>query len=103
LTDNREITNGIDFVNIAKLISKAMSSRTKEERMKMKPSEILPFVFDTTFFEDDLKIEKDQVLGFLEFIDTQMKTSELLKQSKQFQLIEYLINKSKIYKDILDE
>ena len=103
LTDNREITNGIDFVNIAKLISKAMSSRTKEERMKMKPSEILPFVFDATFFEDDLKIEKDQVMGFLEFIDTQMKTSELLKQSKQFQLIEYLINKSKIYQDILDE
>ena len=103
LTDNREITNGIDFVNIAKLISKAMSSKTKEERMKMKPSEVLPLVFETTFFEDDLKIEKDQVLGFLEFIDTQMKTSELLKQSKQFQLIEYLINKSKIYKDNLDE
>jgi len=103
LTDNRELTNGIDFVNIAKLISKAMSSKTNEERMKMKPSEVLPLVFETPFFEDDLKIEKDQVLGFLEFIDTQMKTSELLKKSKQFQLIEYLINKSKIYKDILDE
>ena len=63
--------------------------------MKMKPSQVLPLVFETNFFEDDLKIEKDQVLGFLEFIDNQMKTSELLKQSKQFQLIEYLINKSK--------
>ena len=103
LTDNRELTNGIDFVNIAKLISKAMSSKTNEERMKMKPSEVLPLVFETPFFEDDLKIEKDQVLGFLEFIDTQMKTSELLKQSKQFQLIEYLVNKSKVYKDILDK
>lgn len=103
LTDDRLITNGIDFVNIAKLISKALSSKSKEEQMKMKPSEVLPLVFETSFFENDLSLRKDQVVGFLEYIDAQMKTSELLKQSKQFQLIDYLINKSKMYKNILSE
>ena len=103
LTDDRLITNGIDFVNIAKLISKALSSKSKEEQMKMKPSEVLPLVFQTSFFENDLSLRKDQVVGFLEYIDAQMKTSELLKQSKQFQLIDYLINKSKMYKNILSE
>ena len=103
LTDDRLITNGIDFVNIAKLISKALSSKSKEEQMKMKPSEVLPLVFETSFFENDLSLRNDQVVGFLEYIDAQMKTSELLKQSKQFQLIDYLINKSKIYKNILSE
>ena len=103
LTDNRLITNGIDFVNIAKLISKALSSKSKEEQMKMKPSEVLPLVFETSFFENDLSLRNDQVVGFLEYIDAQMKTSELLKQSKQFQLIDYLINKSKMYKNILSE
>ena len=103
LTDDRLITNGIDFVNIAKLISKALSSKSKEEQMKMKPSEVLPLVFETSFFENDLSLRNDQVVGFLEYIDTQMKTSELLKQSKQFQLIDYLINKSKMYKNILSE
>jgi hypothetical protein len=69
--------------------------------MKLKPSEILPYVFDSVFFEKDLSLETDQVVGYLEYIDSQMKSSELLKQTKQFQLIDYLINKSRKYKEIL--
>ena len=55
------------------------------------------------FKKQDLELKKDQVVGFLEYIDTQMKTSALLKQSQQFQLIDYLISQSKTYKDILQE
>ena len=101
LTDDRLVTNGIDFVNIARLIGKAFSGKTNEEQMKMKPSEILPYVFDSVFFEEDLNLKTDQVVGYLEYIDSQMKSSELLKQSKQFELIEYLINKSRDYKEVL--
>jgi hypothetical protein len=50
-----------------------------------------------------LKLETDQVIGFLEYIDSQMKTSGLLKQTKQFELIDYLINKSREYKSVLDQ
>ncbi|MDA9843741.1 hypothetical protein N9V25_03755 [Flavobacteriaceae bacterium] len=103
LTDDRVLTNGIDFVNIAKLILKAINSKPEEEQMRIKPSEVLPLVFETSFFEQDLELKKDQVVGFLEYIDTQMKTSALLKQSQQFQLIDYLISQSKTYKDILQE
>lgn len=103
LTDDRVLTNGIDFVNIAKLILKAINSKPEEEQMRIKPSEVLPLVFETSFFEQDLELKKDQVVGFLEYIDTQMKTSALLKQSQQFQLIDYLISQSKTYKGILQE
>src|SRR5210317_455538 len=71
LTDDRLLTQGIDFVNIAKLILKAINSKPEEERMRMKPSEVLPQVFEDSFFENDLKLQKDQVVGFLEYIDTQ--------------------------------
>jgi len=98
LADNRQLTNGIDFVNLAKLLAKALSNKTEEEKMKLKPSEILPYVFDDSFFEQDLALQKDQVVGFLEFIDTQLKSSDLLKQGQQFMLIDYLIDKSKQYK-----
>ncbi|MDA0794055.1 MAG: carboxypeptidase-like regulatory domain-containing protein [Bacteroidetes bacterium] len=103
LTDDRLLSNGINFVNIAKLIMKALSNKTEEEQMRMKPSEVLPLVFETSFFEQDLELQKDQVVGFLEYIDTQMKTSSLLKQSQQFQLIDFLISKSKAYKKTLKE
>ena len=101
--DDRLVTNGIDFVNIAKLIGKAFAGKTKEEQMTMKPSQILPYVFDSVFFEKDLNLEKDQVVGYLEYIDSQMKSSQLLKQTKQFELIDYLINKSKEYKEVLTQ
>ena len=103
MTDDRLLSNGINFVNIAKLIMKALSNKTEEEQMRMKPSEVLPLVFETSFFEQDLELQKDQVVGFLEYIDTQMKTSSLLKQSQQFQLIDFLISKSKAYKETLKE
>lgn len=95
---DRVISNGIDFINIAKLIAKVFSNKTIEEQLSMKPSEILPLVFEDTFFEKDLDLPQEQVIGFLMYIDEQMKTGVLLKQNKQFQLIDYLINKSLEYK-----
>lgn len=103
LTDDRVLTQGIDFINIAKLIGKALRSKTEEEQLRMKPSEVLPLVFEDSFFENDLQLKKDQVVGFLAYIDTKLKTSTLLKQSKQFQLIDYLINQSIAYRDSFKE
>jgi len=101
--DDRQLSNGIDFVNIARLLAKALSNKTQEEKMRMKPSEILPLVYDERFFENDLGIEKSQIMGFLEYIDSKMKTSALLKKEKEFQLIDFLINESNAYKSIVQE
>ena len=98
--DDRLFTNGVDFVNIAKLIAKSFLGKTKEEQMSMKPSQILPYVFEEDFFEKDLKLGKEEVFYFLKFLDSRMKSDALLKQSKQFLLIDYLINESSIFREI---
>ncbi len=98
LADDRQVINGIDFVNLTKLIAKAISSKTEEEKMKLKPSEILPFVFEDSFFKEDLDLQTYQIVGFLEYVDSQLKSTELLKQSQQFLLIDFLIEMSKNYK-----
>lgn len=92
------LTNGLDFVNIGKLLAKAFAGKTQEEKLRMKPSEVLPLVFEDRFFIKDLQLKKEEVIGFLEYVDGQMKTAALLKKEKQFQLIDYLINMSKEYK-----
>lgn len=99
LTDDRLVNNGIDFVNIAKLIAKVVAGKTEEEQLRLKPSEILPKVFDDVFFTQDLQLQQEEVMDFLEFVDSQMKTGALLKQSQQFQLIDYLITKSQEYRN----
>ena len=98
--DDRLFTNGVNFVNIAKLIAKSFLGKTKEEQMSMKPSQILPYVFEEDFFEKDLKLGKEEVVDFLKFLDSRMKSEALLKQSQQFLLIDYLINESKVFREI---
>lgn len=101
LADDRQFSNGLNFVNIAKLIGKAIAGKTKEERNKLKPSQILPYVFDQRFFEADLGLKSDQVIGFFEYIDKRLPSQKLLKQDKQFELIDYLIKESTLYKESL--
>ena len=101
--NDRQLSDGIDFVNIAKLLARALGNKSSNEQMRMKPSEILPLVFEDDFFAVDLGLDKSQVISFLEFIDNRMKTGELLKKDKEFQLIDFLINESKEFKNDLND
>ena len=100
--NDRQLSDGIDFVNIAKLLTRAFANKSSDEQMRMKPSEVLPLVFEDSFFEVDLGLDKSDIITFLEFIDNRMKTGELLKKDKEFQLIDFLINESKEFKNDLE-
>ena len=101
--NDRQLSDGIDFVNIAKLLTRAFVNKSSDEQMRMKPSEVLPLVFEDSFFEVDLGLDKSDIITFLEFIDKRMKTGELLKKDKEFQLIDFLINESKEFKNDLKD
>ena len=101
--NDRQLSDGIDFVNIAKLLARAFGNKSSDEQMQMKPSEVLPLVFEDSFFEVDLGLDKSDIITFLEFIDNRMKTRELLKKDKEFQLIDFLINVSKEFKNDLKD
>ena len=101
--NDRQLSDGIDFVNIAKLLTRAFVNKSSDEQMRMKPSEVLPLVFEDSFFEVDLGLDKSDIITFLEFIDNKMKTGELLKKDKEFQLIDFLINESKEFKNDLKD
>ncbi len=97
LTDKRVLSNGIDIVNVTKLILKALSSIENKDKSKIKPSEVLPYVFEDIFFLQDLNLKQDQIIGFLEYIDKRIPSEELLKQSQKLQLIDFLIKESENY------
>ena len=64
-----QLKNGINLINVAKLIAKLVSNKTEEEKRNLKPSEVLSYVFDKSFFSSDLELKDDQIVGFLEHID----------------------------------
>ena len=96
-----QLRNGLNIINIARLIAKAVSSKTEEEKQKTKPSEILTYVFSDEFFINDLALKNDEVIGFLEHIDENLPSQKLLKTGQQFQLIDYLVSESQIYRNKL--
>ena len=103
LTDSRVLSNGIDFVNVTRLRLKALSKNKNDDKSNIKPSEILPYVFDDIFFLQDLNLKQDQIVGFLEYIDKKILSDELLKQSQKLQLIDFLIKESEKYIKDLSE
>ena len=94
-----QLNNGLNLINVAKLIAKIVSNKTEEEKRNLKPSEVLSYVFDISFFKSDLELRDDQIVGFLEYIDDNLPSQKLLNQSQQFQLIDYLITQSKKYRN----
>lgn len=102
IVNQGQLRNGLNIINIAKLIAKAVSSKTDEEKQKLKPSEILTYVFSDEFFRDDLALKNDQLTGFLEHIDKNLPSQQLLKTGQQFQLIDYLISESQNYRNQLN-
>jgi hypothetical protein len=57
LTDNRQVVNGLNFVNIFKLLSSLVDSKSEEEKLSILPSEALPLILEENFFTDTLKLE----------------------------------------------
>ena len=93
-----QLYNGIDFINVAKLISKLILNTSEEQKKSLIPSKVLPFVFEDEFFTDELGLSKDQITDFLNYLDKELSSSQLLQKSKQFLLIDYLFGAVEDYK-----
>ena len=94
-----QLYRGINIVNVAKLLAKVLRESKIEEEIKLTPSKALPLVFDKNFFIRDLGLKNFEVITFLELMDKKQEIKNLLKKNKEFELIEYLFNESKKFKN----
>jgi hypothetical protein len=100
LTDNRQVVNGLNFVNIFKLLSSLVDSKSEEEKLSILPSETLPLILEENFFTDILKLEFFEVNDFLLQLDLDPEIKQLIIKKNQFLLIDYLLNKSDTFKEL---
>ena len=94
-----QLYRGINIVNVAKLLAKVLRESKIEEEFKLTPSKALPLVLDKNFFIRDLGLKNFEVITFLELMDKKQEIKNLLKKNKEFELIEYLFNESKKFKN----
>lgn len=93
-----QLVNGLNIVNVAKLLAKVAQGKNKDTPRTLVPSKVLPLIFDDVFFTKDLGLSQDEVIGFLEEMDKKLPPDRLLKKDREFQLIEYLYLESEQYK-----
>ncbi len=98
LTDNRQVVDGINFVNLFKLLSTLVDSKSAEERLNILPSDALPLILEENFFSEILDLESYEINDFLYNLDSDIQLKNLLLEKNQFLLIDYVLNKADIYK-----
>ena len=98
LTDDRQVVNGLNFVNIFKLLSTLVDSKSEEEKLNISPSEVLPYILDDNFFSDILNLEPFETSDFLYKLDSDQKLKNLIIEKNQFLVIDYLLKEVEIYK-----
>ena len=100
LTDNRQGVNGLNFVNIFKLLSSIVDTKSDEEKLNIIPSEVLPYVLEENFFSEVLELESFEINDFLSKLDSDTEMKNLILEKNQFLIIDYLLNKADTYKNL---
>ena len=100
LTDNRQVVNGLNFVNIFKLLSSIVDAKSDEEKLNIIPSEVLPYVLEENFFSGVLELESFEINDFLSKLDSDTEMKNLILEKNQFLIIYYLLNKADTYKNL---
>ena len=98
-TTNEEgkLKNGLNFVNLYRLISKSISDQSQEKSVnfKYRPSDLLRELYDDIFFTKNLMIPDDKINEFLLYCDDNFPDRILLQKDNEFELIEFLVKQSK--------
>lgn len=99
----RGMKDGLNFVNIFKALAKAGKGDTADKKPRMKMSQVLRQVYDDEFFVADLKLPQASIDDFLIYLDTHEPEYALLLKKNEFELIDFLVNKSKAYRELINE
>ena len=91
-----QLYEGVDFVNIFKLMYKSLRKKKADEgdEFTYAPSDVIRQIYPDTFFTEELNVPQDQIGLFLEFIDDRLEAKDLLKKENEFQLMDFLIKQS---------
>jgi hypothetical protein len=105
INEQGKLRDGLNFVNIYKLISKSLNKNTNEKRSSLNynPSDLIREVYDDVFFITNLEIKKDKINEFLIYCDENFPSKILLKKEKEFELIDFLVKQSKKFNRIVNK
>tara|TARA_Y100001949_G_scaffold25097_2_gene18302 strand:- start:50 stop:793 length:744 start_codon:yes stop_codon:yes gene_type:complete len=97
INEQGKLKDGINFVNLYRLISNSLKNSSEENQTNFKynPSDLLRELYDDIFFTKNLLIPSDKINEFLLYCDDNFPDRILLNKDNEFELIEFLVKQSK--------
>ena len=95
--------NGLNFVNIFKLLFQPKDGNNPTAVPVLKMSEALRLIYEERFFTEDLQLSPAQIEPFLYYLDSKVSPKNLLKKKNEFQLIDFLVNQSRDFIKSIEE
>ena len=97
INEQGKLKDGINFVNLYRLISNSFKNTSEENQTNFKynPSDLLRELYDDIFFTKNLLIPSDKINEFLLYCDDNFPDRILLNKDNEFELIEFLVKQSK--------
>jgi|GEM_PF-6259789 len=92
------IPASVDFKAVFRLVGKLFKKRQNNSTSARTSVEQLDRLEDVDFFVNTLKIEEEQIVHFLSYAKTNGLTTEMLRQSNELDLMQFLINISENFK-----
>ena len=105
INEQGKLRNGLNFVNLYKLIANTINNKSNEESatFNYNLSDLIREVYDDIFFTKSLGIQKDKINEFLIYCDENFPSKILLKKDKEFELIDFLVKQSKKFNRIVSK
>lgn len=100
------ITNGVNFVRLFKDVAKIFKKKEAKKATFVSEVEFSEFILTRikhSFFTSTLGLKEEQVKLFLVFCENDVKTKSLIESKSDFELMDFLIAKSKEFKEIIFE
>lgn len=91
--------NGVDLVKITNWLVKPLfaSKSISDKNIKTSNLDVLRDTYTKDFISSNFNIPKDHVADFIAFAEANNTDSDLFENGKDIELIEYLVNQSKLY------
>lgn len=97
--DKKFLRHGLNFANIFKtlFVHKKRKNKTEHEKADLKKE--IQKTYESDFFKDYLDIDKGELDEFLNYAEAEGLTYTMLKKGNELELIDFLIDKSKAFKE----
>lgn len=91
-----EMINGVDFIQLGKMVGKLFKSKNPKNKIKAEPMGFKDYAlinFNPSFFSQTLKLKPEETSRFVEYCESDPKSKAAIESNDELTVLEFLLTK----------